>query len=373
MKRPAPTVRAPLIHTTVKQKTVFTGRRGFKSGEVDTNTIASKLENEWSAACPKDIKAFYSIKGWLSEGLYHNVKKKSVPVVVIEEKPDEADADVNADESMRFLDPDGKDESMCIEREGSPELMFGSTAPGNDSMDMDEPVLTDKEDDEEVEQDSIVITKEPRIMIIRGSMEENDEPGEDMAQIIDDDEDRGKNIIQLLAADISSESIMPEFPDDGFRFSLPERDALDHMESQMDFFLTEDLFLWAEAVGKNNRVYAQGTPIGPPSYTEITENIFVDRLPRTLDVGACNCKPLDVEIGCVNDACVNRCMAIECDPEVCMYGAACKNQRFQRDEKCADVQLYHTAVRGYGLKSISCLVNYGSEYGYCKGLAGNGI
>jgi hypothetical protein len=82
---------------------------------------------------------------------------------------------------------------------------------------------------------------------------------------------------------------MPEFPDEeeepvsGFRFSLPERGGLDHIESNMDFFLTEDLFLWAEAVGKIRREYLQGTPIGPPSYTDITENIFVDRNPRTLD------------------------------------------------------------------------------------------
>jgi hypothetical protein len=82
--------------------------------------------------------------------------------------------------------------------------------------------------------------------------------------------------------------MMPEFPDEdapvtGFRFSLPERDALDHIESNMDFFLTEDIFLGAEAIGKIKREYTQGTPIGPPSYTEITANIFVDRSPRVLD------------------------------------------------------------------------------------------
>ena len=92
------------------------------------------------------------------------------------------------------------------------------------------------------------------------------------------------------------DDVMPEDPDEtiqdvedetappGFCFALPEREALDHIDSPMDFFLTEDLFLWAEAMGRIKRDYAQGTPIGPPSYMEITENIFVDRKPRSVDV-----------------------------------------------------------------------------------------
>jgi SET domain-containing protein len=41
------------------------------------------------------------------------------------------------------------------------------------------------------------------------------------------------------------------------------------------------------------------------------------------------------------------------------------NQRFQREEKVAELQLYHTAVRGYGLKTNTDIVQSSLVTEYC--------
>lgn len=182
VKRPAPNQRAPLIHTTVKQPTLFTGsKRDYKTTEANTESIAFKLEKEWSVGIPKDIKAFYGIKGWVGEGLYFNVKKKNS--VVLPETLDvpgkTVDTDEAADESMNMMSPDGE------------ELLLGV---GNDSMDLDEPVVTDKED-EEIEPSKRVKA------VVRVLKEKEAEDGEEESldkDIIQDDDDQGILFLPMI-------------------------------------------------------------------------------------------------------------------------------------------------------------------------------
>jgi hypothetical protein len=151
---------------------------------------------------PKDIQAFYGIKGWIGEGLYFKKRKSSVVVPETMDGPaktveTEDPVDLLADETMHMMAPDG-DESMCAE-EGAP-LLFGlradSCAPGNDSMDMDEPVLTDNEGEEE---ESLIIALEERGAGEGLSLEMADDqivvPGESLlkenALILNDAEDHG--------------------------------------------------------------------------------------------------------------------------------------------------------------------------------------
>lgn len=138
-------------------------------------------------------------------------------------------------------------------------------------------------------------------------------------------------------------------------FELPQFTALEYISGINDFNLPEDILVWAETLGKITRDLVGREP---PSWTSIDANIYVDRKPRESTYkAACNCMPLDVEIGCVNDDCLNRCTFIECDGQVCRYGTdRCMNQRFQRGLEVAELQVYHTTVRGFGLKSTFFLI-----------------
>lgn len=91
-----------------------------------------------------------------------------------------------------------------------------------------------------------------------------------------------------------------------------------------------------------------------PRFECIGDNEYLCVVKSRADKMICDCNPTDAE-PCGID-CINRQLFYECSPR-CPCGNQCTNRQFSQ-HKFADVEVFQTEKKGYGLRSLRALPRY---------------
>ena len=118
-----------------------------------------------------------------------------------------------------------------------------------------------------------------------------------------------------------------------------------------DFLLPYDI--WWQSV--NNQLSHNVNPA--KNYKKIKSNVFFDVKPTSnFEEQSCVCvRPTNSnQLGCGSD-CLNRCMWIECNPNLCPCGEQCSNQRLLKNEWAPNLERFLTRNRGWGVRTTESI------------------